>query len=76
MATTSRSTKGLSEFTKALDMAGGAQQLESLTEGGFTIFAPIDDAFTSDINRALTSNTEAVKILGNHVSENSGREVG
>lgn len=68
MATTSRSTKGLQEFAKALDMAGGAKQLEGLTEGGFTIFAPIDDAFTEDIERALTSGEEAVRILGNHAS--------
>lgn len=67
LPTTSRSTKGLQEFRAALDQAGGVAQLESLTEGGFTIFAPIDDAFTPEVANAL-SGEAAIPILGTHVS--------
>ncbi|KAK1927049.1 FAS1 domain-containing protein [Papiliotrema laurentii] len=69
LGTTSRSIKGLPEFQKALDSAGGAKQLEPLTEGGFTIFAPIDDAFTPETHKALSSEA-SVKILGNHYATN------
>jgi len=72
LATTSRSTDGLSAFQKALDAAGGAQQLEELTQGGFTIFAPIDDAFTPDVTGALATENAAL-VLGNHVSRAASR---
>lgn len=67
LPTTSRSTQGLGEFTKALNGAGGAEQLESLTRGGFTIFAPVDSAFTPDVKAVLASDN-GVQVLGNHVS--------
>lgn len=67
LPTTSRSTQGLLKFQQALGQAGGAEQLEQLTEGGFTIFAPIDDAFTSEVADALASEA-AIPILGTHVS--------
>jgi uncharacterized surface protein with fasciclin (FAS1) repeats len=65
---TSRSTGGMPVLTKQFDQAGGAQQLEVLTPHGFTIFAPVDDAWTEDVLKAMRPTEIAVKILGNHVS--------
>jgi hypothetical protein len=72
LPTTSRSTTGLLEFQRALDQAGGAQQLEQLTQGGLTIFAPIDDAFTPEVINALSSEA-AIPILGTHVGARNCR---
>jgi hypothetical protein len=48
MPTTTRSAHGLTKLTTAFDAvsSNGAAALDGVTSKGFTIFAPVDDAWT------------------------------
>ncbi|CAD6577846.1 MAG: hypothetical protein TREMPRED_002048 [Tremellales sp. Tagirdzhanova-0007] len=66
LPTTSRSANGLQSMAAALASQGDATSLEGLTPQGFTIFAPVDDAWTGQTN--ASSMTAAV--LENHYTTN------
>ena len=69
LATSSRSVNGTQAFANALSGAGGATALDGLTKDGFTVFVPVDDAFTADVQATLgKGGATAQTILGNHVS--------
>lgn len=67
---TSRSALGVTNLTAALSVlnGGGLGSLQSLTQNGFTIFAPVDDAWTAEIGSSVKDKTVATKLLQNHVS--------
>jgi hypothetical protein len=67
MPTTSRSANGLQNLNAALAAHGGAGQLDALTTGGFTVFAPVDDAWTADILKMGNDSEKGISMLGNHV---------
>jgi hypothetical protein len=68
--TTTRSTNGLTKLAAAFDTVStnGAAALEGITEGGFTIFAPVDDAWTEAALAQVNDSSLAATLLGNHVS--------
>jgi len=54
-------------MASALNDSGGVTKLEALTKGGFTIFAPVDDAWTDQVKTAMNDSSTASTILGGHV---------
>ena len=67
LPTTSRSSNGLQNMASALG-SNGTTKLEVLTQGGFTIFVPVDDAWTAQIKGQLNNSGSAAAVLDNHVS--------
>jgi len=68
LPTTSRSANGLQGMSAALGKNGSTTPLEALTQGGFTIFVPVDDAWTNDAKLQLNDSSTAKTLLQNHVS--------
>ncbi|RSH88668.1 hypothetical protein EHS25_002895 [Saitozyma podzolica] len=68
MPTTTRSTHGLTKLTTAFDAvsSNGAAALDGVTSKGFTIFAPVDDAWTGEASTQANDSKVAPTMLGNH----------
>ncbi|ORX38564.1 hypothetical protein BD324DRAFT_608003 [Kockovaella imperatae] len=56
LPTSSRSVNGTKAFAAAVQAGFGPNALNGLTKEGFTVFVPVDDAFTSHVQAALVSN--------------------
>jgi hypothetical protein len=70
MPTTTRSAHGLTKLNTAFDAvsSNGAAALDGVTSKGFTIFAPVDDAWTGEASTQANDSKVAPTMLGNHVS--------
>ena len=66
---TTRSPNGLTQLDAAISnlSSTGPAALEQITPGGFTIFAPVDDAWTSFVMTQLADSNIAPSLVGNHV---------
>jgi len=76
LATSKQSVHGINSLPSAVSnlSSSGLQTLSNLTSGGFTLFAPIDEAFTPAVMAELSDQTSAAYILANHVSTVFGHQ--
>ncbi|WVQ81905.1 hypothetical protein IAT38_004032 [Cryptococcus sp. DSM 104549] len=63
-------TSGLSNISAAIDVVGETAQLQQLTSGGFTIFAPIDAVWTDEAKGLMGDMSTAGPLVGNHYTTN------
>ncbi|WVN90236.1 uncharacterized protein L203_105472 [Cryptococcus depauperatus CBS 7841] len=59
-------TSGLSNISSALDVVGKKDELQQLTDDGFTIFAPIDAVWSDEIKGIMTDDDQAQVMVANH----------
>ncbi|OWZ40945.1 hypothetical protein C351_03411 [Cryptococcus neoformans c8] len=59
-------TSGLSNISSAIEVIGMTDQLQQLTDNGFTIFAPIDSIWTDEAKSMMTNDSTAVPLVKNH----------
>ncbi|WRT68335.1 uncharacterized protein IL334_005311 [Kwoniella shivajii] len=63
---TALSTPGLTNMSSALSVVGKSEEVEQLTEGGFTIFVPVDSSWSDDIKDVMVDQNKAPGLVGNH----------
>ncbi|WWC71651.1 uncharacterized protein I206_105609 [Kwoniella pini CBS 10737] len=63
---TALQSPGLTNMSSALNVIGKSQELEQLTENGFTIFVPLDSVWDENVKNLMTDSNKAMKIIQNH----------
>lgn len=62
-------TPGLSNISSAIEVIGMTDQLQRLTDNGFTIFAPMDSVWTADAKSMMANDSTAEPLVKNHVGQ-------
>ncbi|WVQ68127.1 uncharacterized protein L199_006333 [Kwoniella botswanensis] len=57
---------GLTNMSSALQVIGKSSDVEQLTEGGFTIFVPLDSVWDDEVKDIMVDGSKAPEMVGNH----------
>ncbi|OCF76122.1 hypothetical protein I204_03421 [Kwoniella mangroviensis CBS 8886] len=57
---------GLTNMSSALQVIGKSSDVERLSEGGFTIFVPLDSAWNDELKDIMLDGSKAPEMIGNH----------
>nr|KIR46083.1 hypothetical protein I312_04626 [Cryptococcus bacillisporus CA1280] len=63
-------TPGLSNISSAIEVIGMTDQLQRLTDNGFSIFAPMDSAWTAEAKSMMADDSTAEPLVKNHYTTN------
>ncbi|WWD02516.1 hypothetical protein V865_000556 [Kwoniella europaea PYCC6329] len=57
---------GLTNVSSALQVVGKSSAVEQLSEGGFTIFVPLDSVWDDEVKDIMVDESKAPEMVGNH----------
>ncbi|WWD02523.1 hypothetical protein V865_000563 [Kwoniella europaea PYCC6329] len=63
---TALQSPGLTNMSSALQVVGKSSDVEQLTEGGFTIFVPLDSVWNDEVKDIMVDASKAPEMVGNH----------
>ncbi|WVW85690.1 hypothetical protein I302_107728 [Kwoniella bestiolae CBS 10118] len=63
---TALQSPGLTNMSSALSVIGKSDEIQQLTEGGFTIFVPLDSVWNDEVKQVMVDESKAPGLVGNH----------